>query len=197
MENPEEKISMQLQDKYRVALLSAYALVLHGFETLVPTPIPWLRIGLANIITLVALVLYGFRIAMMVTLIRVMIASLFTGTFLGPAFILSLGGGVASTAAMGLLQVLFRNMFGPVGLSLAGAFVHNSAQLALAYLLFIRRIEAVLLISPVILLIGTLAGFANGVVSDMLIKKLLQKDPEKTHNGEQDERGHENPLSHL
>lgn len=177
-----KKILMQSQDKHRVALLSAYALALHGFEILIPTPIPWLRLGLANIITLVALLLYGFRTAMMVTLIRVILASIFTGTFLGPAFILSLGGGVSSVAAMGLIHLVSKNLFGPIGLSLIGALFHNIAQLTLAYLLFIQRIEAVLIISPVILLIGTFTGVVNGAVSGLLIKNLLKKDEEKIQN---------------
>lgn len=176
---------MQSQDKYRTAVLAAYALALHGFEALLPMPIPWLKLGLANIITLVALMLFGFRIAMTVTLIRIILASLFTGTFLGPAFILSFGGGVSSTAAMGLFRLIFGSLFGPVGLSLIGALFHNLAQLVLAYFLFIQRIEAVLIISPVILLIGTITGLTNGIVSDLLIKKILKKDGEKIHNGTQ------------
>ena len=176
---------MQLRDKYRIAVLSAYALALHGFETLLPTPIPWLRMGLANIITVVALVLYDFRTAMTVTLIRIILASIFTGTFLGPSFILSFGGGVTSTAAMGLTYMAVRNVFGPVGLSLIGALFHNVAQLALAYFLFIQRIEAMFLISPVIILIGTLTGVANGAVSGLLINQLkneankIQNDDER------------------
>jgi len=167
---------MLLQDKYRIAVLAAYALALHGFEGLLPMPIPWLRLGLANIITLVALMLYGFRTAITVTLIRVIIASIFTGTFLGPAFILSFGGGVAGTAAMGLALLIGRNVFGPVGLSLIGALFHNAGQLVLAYFLFIQRIEAVLIISPVLILIGTLTGVTNGVISDLLIKNLTRPD---------------------
>jgi heptaprenyl diphosphate synthase len=160
------------EDQYRIAVLAAYALALSGFESLIPTPIPWLRLGLANIITLAALLLYGFRTAMTVTLIRVILSSLFLGTFLGPAFILSFGGGVSSTVAMGLAHRLFKRLFGPVGLSLIGALFHNLAQLALAYLIFIRRIEAVLLISPVLVLLGTFTGVANGVVSGLLIEKI-------------------------
>lgn len=163
---------MQLQDKYRIALLSAYAVALHAFESLLPTPIPWLRLGLANIITLVTLLLYGFRAAMVVTLIRVILASLFIGTFLGPAFILSLGGGVTSTLAMGLVLSVTPRLFSTVGLSLIGALFHNIAQLVLAYILFIQRIEAILLISPFIILIGALTGTVNGVISDLLIKNL-------------------------
>jgi heptaprenyl diphosphate synthase len=165
-------MSMRSQDKYRIAVLAAYALALSGFESLIPTPIPWLRLGLANIITLAALLLYGFRTAISVTLIRVILASLFMGTFLGPAFILSFGGGVSSTAAMGLAHRLFKKMFGPVGLSLIGALFHNLAQLALAYVLFIQRIEAVLLISPILILLGTFTGVANGVISGLLIEKV-------------------------
>jgi heptaprenyl diphosphate synthase len=165
-------MSMRSQDKYRIAVLAAYALALSGFESLIPTPIPWLRLGLANIITLAALLLYGFRTAISVTLIRVILASLFMGTFLGPAFILSFGGGVSSTAAMGLAHRLFKKLFGPVGLSLIGALFHNLAQLALAYVLFIQRIEAVLLISPILILLGTFTGVANGVISGLLIEKI-------------------------
>ncbi|MEW6674729.1 MAG: Gx transporter family protein [Nitrospirota bacterium] len=172
---------MQSHDKYRIALLSAYALALHGFEGILPTPIPWLRLGLANIITLTTLLLYGLRAAIMVTLIRVILGSLFTGTFLGPAFILSFGGGVTSTLAMGLVLSLMPKLFGPVGLSLIGALFHNIAQLLLAYVIFIQRIEAILLISPVIILIGTMTGSVNGAVSDLLIKNLKKTD-EKDKN---------------
>jgi len=172
---------MQLQDKYRIALLSAYALALHGFESLLPTPIPWLRLGLANIITLTTLLLYGIRAAIMVTLIRVILSSLFTGTFLGPAFILSLGGGITSTFAMSFVFSIAPNLFSIIGLSLIGALFHNIAQLFLAYFLFIQRIEAMLLISPLIIFFGAITGTVNGVVSDILTKSLKKTD-EKIQN---------------
>src|SRR5512142_913001 len=104
---------MQSQDRYRIALLSAYAIGLHGFESLLPTPIPWLRLGLANIITLITLLLYGMRPAVAVNLIRVLVVSLLTGTFLGPAIILSLGGCIVSTIAMGAAVRLTPRLFGP------------------------------------------------------------------------------------
>jgi len=163
---------MQLQDKYRIALLSAYAIGLHGFESLLPTPIPWLRLGLANIITLITLLLYGMRPAITVTLIRAIVVSLFAGTFLGPAFILSLAAGLISTLAMGSVLFLSPGLFSVIGLSIIGAFFHNITQLFLAYFLFIQRIEAILLITPLILLLGTLTGTVNGVICDILMKNL-------------------------
>lgn len=163
---------MQSQDKYRIALLSAYALALHGFESLIPMPIPWLRVGLANIITITTFILFGFRAAMMVTLIRVTIASIFSGSFLGPGFILSMGGGVSSILAMGSVFYIAPGLFGPIGLSLIGALFHNLSQLFLAYIMFIQKMEPVLLITPILILIGTITGMINGLVADLLIKGL-------------------------
>lgn len=167
---------MQLQDKRRIAMLSAYALALHGFESLIPMPIPWIRVGLANIITVAAFILFGFRAAMMVTLVRVFIASLFTGSFLGPGFILSLGGGVSGILAMGVVLYILPGLFGPVGLSLIGALFHNLAQLFLAYLLFIQKIEPVLIITPVLILIGTVTGLLSGLIAELLVKGLKKSE---------------------
>ncbi|MBI4685100.1 MAG: Gx transporter family protein [Nitrospirae bacterium] len=163
---------MQLQDKYRIALLSAYAIAIHSFENLMPTPIPWFRLGISNIITLVTLILYGFRAAMMVTLIRVILSSIFIGTFLGPAFMLSFGGGVSGTFAMGTIFFLSPRLFGPVGLSLIGALFHNIAQLVLAYVLFVQKIEPILIVSPVLITIGIVTGIVNGIIGNLLIKSI-------------------------
>jgi len=170
---------MQSQDKLRIALLAAYAIALHGFERLIPAPIPWLRFGLANIITLTALILYGLRPAITITLIRVTIGSFLAGTFLGPAFLLSFGSGIVSTLAMGFAVRIAPQLFGPVGISLIGALFHNLTQLFLAYLLFIRRIEVVVILTPLILILGTITGALNGIVSGLLIEGLrkYRKNP--------------------
>jgi heptaprenyl diphosphate synthase len=158
-----------------IALLSAYAVGLHSIEALIPTPVPWLRLGLANIITLTTLYLYGLRAGMIVTLTRVFIRSLLAGTFLGPAFVMSLGGGVASTLVMWGIKVIFRRLFSPVSVSIFGALTHNITQLFLAYLLFVRQIEAIIIISPVILGAGLITGIFNGIVTNLIIKKIQEK----------------------
>lgn len=173
---------MQSQDKYRIALLSAYALALHGFESLIPMPIPWLRVGLANIIAITTLILFGFRAAMMVTLIRVIIASIFTGSFLGPGFLLSMGGGVSSIVATGIVFRVMPDVFGPVGLSLIGALFHNLSQIFIAYFLFIQKIEPILLVAPFIIFIGTITGLVNGLTSNLLIKNLKNSDDKFQNN---------------
>ncbi|MBF0317603.1 MAG: Gx transporter family protein, partial [Nitrospirae bacterium] len=145
---------MQQRDKYRIALLAAYAIALHGFERLIPTPVPWMRFGLANIITLLAMLMYGFRAALTVTLIRVTVGSFVIGTFLGPAFILSLSGGGLSVLSMGLVHRVVPGAFSPLGLSLTGAFFHNLGQIVVAYVLFIPNMHSMLVITPLILFLG-------------------------------------------
>ncbi len=113
---------MQSADKYRIAILASYALALHGFEALIPTPIPWLRLGLSNIITVITLFFYGTKPALTVTMIRIVLGSLLLGTFLGPAFFLSLSGGLAGTLSMCIAMTLFPGLFSPLGISLIGAF---------------------------------------------------------------------------
>lgn len=166
---PDEK---KRSEAIHIALLSAYAVGLHSIEAFIPTPLPWLRLGLANIITLTTLCLYGLRAGMTVTLTRVFVRSLLAGTFLGPAFIMSLGGGVASTLVMWALHSVFRRHLGIVSLSVFGALTHNIVQLFLAYFFFVRRIEAILIISPVFLLLGVATGIFNGIITNLIIKKI-------------------------
>ena len=116
---------------------------------------------------------------MTVTLVRVFIRSLLAGTFLGPAFIMSLGGGIASTLVMWIVIVLSRRFLGPVSLSIIGALTHNITQLLLAYVLFVKQIKAIVLVSPVILTAGIITGVFNGIVTNLIIKKIQEKKEEK------------------
>ncbi len=161
-------------ETFYIALMSAYAVGLHSIEALIPTPVPWLRFGFANIITLTTLLLYGLKAGMTVTLIRVFIGSLFTGTFLGPAFAMSLGGGITSTLVMWSARVLLGRLCGPVSLSVLGALAHNIAQLFVAYLFFVKRLEAILFISPIIIIFGMITGIFNGIVTGLIIKRVRE-----------------------
>ncbi len=166
---------MQSADRYRIALLAAYALALHGFEALIPTPIPWLRLGLSNIITVITLFFYGIKPALTVTMIRIVLGSLLLGTFLGPGFFLSLSGGLAGALSMGITMALFPGLFGPLGISLIGAFFHNIAQLLTAYVLFVRKTEAILVVLPFLAAAGTVTGTINGIAAKYLIQEIKRK----------------------
>jgi heptaprenyl diphosphate synthase len=74
---------------HRITILSlivALGVVLHRLEILIPLPSPWIKLGLANVMTLVTLIFFGLRDAVTVTLLRIMLGSIIGGTFLSPTF---------------------------------------------------------------------------------------------------------------
>lgn len=115
----------------QLSVMVAMALIIWVVELAVPVPlaVPGAKLGLANAIILWCLVSRGFADALLVNVLRIVLGSLLTGTFLNLPFTLAMAGGVASTLVMGALYRFGRQWFGMVGLSLAGSFTHNLAQL--------------------------------------------------------------------
>lgn len=154
-----------------LSLLVALAIVLRGLEGLIPNPFPWVRIGLANIMTLLAILLFGLKSGILLTVLRVFITSLFFGTFLSPTFIISFSAGVCSTLVMGGLHLWFQKAFSPIGISVLGGFTHNLTQLFVAYLLIVRRGE-IFYLFPILSMIGILSGFFNGCIVVVLYRRI-------------------------
>ena len=69
-----------------LSLIVALGVVLHRLKILIPLPSPWIKLGLANVMTLVTLIFFGLRDAVTVTLLRKMLGSIIGGTFLSPTF---------------------------------------------------------------------------------------------------------------
>ena len=69
-----------------LSLIVALGMVLHRLEILIPLPSPWIKLGLANVMTLVTLIFFGLRDAVTVTLLRIILGPIIGGTFLSPAF---------------------------------------------------------------------------------------------------------------
>lgn len=151
-------------DDVAVARLAAIAIALTCIETALPSPIPGVKPGLANIVTLLVLYRYGWRMAWQVSLLRIFAAALLFGTFLSPGFVLSLGGGLASLAALWLVErTLPRAWFGPISASIAGAFAHIAAQLALVYMWLIPH-AGLFALAPLFAVAALLSGTVNGVI---------------------------------
>lgn len=162
---------------YQIALLVALACILQISESMIPHPIPGLRLGLANMVTLTTLVLLGFRHALEVAVIRTILSSLITGTFMSPGFILSFGAAVASTLIMGMFYwlsgILPRCRFSIIGISIVGAFCHNMVQLALAYLILVKH-SGIFVFFPW-LSIGALAtGWVVGIVAGGVCRQVAK-----------------------
>ena len=156
-----------------MALLVAMATALHVVEGMlsIPFPVPGVKLGLANVVTLLAIYLYGFRDGLTVALMRVLLGSLISGMFLSPGFMLGLTGAVSSTLMMALL-FKHTKCFSMIGISMAGAAAHNMGQLLAACL--ILQNSALIYYLPVLLLTGIPTGIFTGVLLDSLIKQSLK-----------------------
>jgi len=160
----------QSQRMTRTALLAAFGLVMFLFEAALPRPLPWAKPGLANLATLLALYALGSRSAWAVTVIRICVGSFVLGTFFSPGFWLSLGGGVLSCSAMIALRRYAPRRFSVIGLSLAGALAHVLAQITLAGILIVRRIE-ILYLLPLMLWPALAAGLLVGLAAFLLLER--------------------------
>lgn len=152
-----------------MALLTAVALVIWVIEAQIPlpVPIPGVKLGLASAVTLTAMALLNRRDALAVLLVRVVLGSLFTGSF--SAILFSLTGGLLSWAVMALtLKPLREEQLWVV--SVLGAIAHNAGQLLAA--MAVTKTAALVAYAPALLCAAILTGAFTGAVSMYLHKAL-------------------------
>jgi len=155
-------------EDHQVAKLAAFAIALHMIEAVIPSPLPGVKPGIANIITLFVLYRYGFATAAWVSILRVFASSLLLGQFLSPAFSLSLGGAVVSLVVLWLAAHLPSRHFGPVSLSILAAFGHIAGQLIIVRLWLIPHAGISYLI-PIFATAALFFGLINGLITAKLI----------------------------
>lgn len=161
------------QDR-RIARLAALAIAIHVAEAALPSPLPGIKPGLANIITLLVLFDFGWRTAAWVGLLRVLIGSLVLGTFLSPPFMLSLAGASCSLAALGLGRWL--PGAGPIGLGVLAALAHMAGQFVVAWWLFLPH-PALWQLFPVFMTAALVFGIISGIISLSVMQRLAHITP--------------------
>ena len=170
-EAPPSASILQLQatpDDHRIARYAAAAIALSVVEAAIPSPLPGVKPGLANIITLIVLARHGWRDAVWVTLLRVLAGSLVLGQFLAPGFFLSLTGSLFSLGVLGLAVHLPARWFGPVSQSLLAAFAHIGGQLLLARLWLVPH-DGLFYLTPLFATAALVFGLANGLATARLL----------------------------
>jgi len=154
-----------------ISVLVALATVLHIIEALFPNPfpIPGVKLGLANIITLMALVIFDFKTVLQIVVLRILLGSLLSGTFLSTGFFLSFSGALASTCIMAFLQKVLSG-FSLIGISVAGAAAHNLGQLAMAAFLIAH--VGIFFYLPIMLFSSIPTGIITGLMLQFVLKYL-------------------------
>jgi len=150
-----------------LGLFVSQALILSIVESWipVPAPVPGVKLGLANIITVITIIFFGFREALAVVFVRCVLSSIFGGGG-WMLFLFSVTGGILSAAVMSLLYKSGRDKFSITGISIAGAISHNIGQILVAA--FFMKDLAVAVVLPVLLISGCIMGFFVGLVSSFL-----------------------------
>ena len=162
------KIKTTLLD-HQIAQLSAIALGLSLIESVLPSPMPGVKPGIANIITLYAIYRFNFRTAIWVSILRVFATSLILGQFLSPTFMLSLAGSLLSLLTLYFSIKLPSRFFSPVGLSVLSSFAHITGQLLLVRLWLIPHASIYYLI-PIYSTAALTFGLINGWITYRLLK---------------------------
>lgn len=152
-----------------IARLAAAAVALSAAEAAFPSPLPGVKPGIANIVVLLVLYQHGWRTAVWISLLRVLVSSLLLGSFLSPGFALSLAGACCSLAALGLSRLLPSVWFGPVTQSVLAALAHTGGQIALAYFWLIPHAGLAYFI-PFLAAAALIFGAVNGVICARLLR---------------------------
>lgn len=159
-------------DDIRIARYAALAIALSVLEAGIPSPVPGIKPGLANIITLLALWRFGWRDAAWISILRIVASAIVLGGFLSPGFVMSMMGGLCSLAALAAANYLPRRWFGPVSHSIIAAFAHMAGQLLLARLWLIPH-NGIINLIPVF----AAAALVFGVVNGVLVARILSAHP--------------------
>ena len=149
-----------------LAMCIALAMILSYVESMIPSPgIPGVKLGLANIVVVFALYKLGWGEAAGISLLRVFLVSLLFGH--AASLMYSAAGAVLSLAGMILLKKTDR--LSCVAVSVIGGVLHNAGQILMAWLLMGPNVIYYL---PVLVLSGTVAGVAIGVVSALIVRRV-------------------------
>jgi len=154
-----------------VGLLVAQALVLHIIERMIPVPFvtPGAKLGLANLVTVIALyTLDNKKDAFLVILLRLTLSTMFGGSL--SSFMYSAAGGTLSFLAMLAIKETFKDKVSIVGVSSAGAIFHNIGQLIIASAI-VKNI-AVMLYLPILSVVGIVTGIFIGITANYVVNHL-------------------------
>lgn len=163
-----------MDNKHREMYLTALvlmALYLSIVENFIPKPFPWMKIGLSNIVVLIALEKFDSKFALELVLLRIFIQGLMLGTLFTPGFIISFSAGTLTVLVMiGLYR--FRKYLSLVAISSLSAFLHNFFQLVVVYFLMFRNVpiysKSIMGFVWIFLLIGVGAGVITGFIGEKL-----------------------------
>ena len=151
-----------------LGIFAALAIIFGYLECLIPfhIGIPGVKLGIANIVTVVLLYKMGAKEAGLITVLRVLVSGfLFSNGF---SILYSLAGCTMSLMVMYMLKK--EGSFSIYGVSMAGGVAHNIGQIAIASI--VMETGSIWYYLPILLISGVLTGFVIGFVSEEMLKRM-------------------------
>jgi heptaprenyl diphosphate synthase len=165
MRSASNPVSSRPQTQSVVSLAAAVCLFLASIEYVIPKPLPFLRIGLANLPLLLALDLFPIHQFFFLLGLKILGQSLIQGSLFSFTFLFSLCGSLASGTVMLAARRALRGSTSLIGISILGALASNLVQLILArYLVFGK---SAWLIAPPFLLVGLISSSVLGYLAQV------------------------------
>ena len=161
----------RLQKIIFISLLVAQGVVIGLIENMIPYPFafaPGAKLGLANLITIIALFTMPKRDSFLLIWLRLILTTLLGGTV--STFLYSMSGSLLSYLGMLLVKQLGPKRVSIIGISAAGGFLHNVGQLVTAS--WIAQSWSVMLYLPVLAFFGILSGIAIGIAANYLLQRV-------------------------
>ena len=154
-----------------VAIFSSIAIVLSIIESLIPFGIPGVKLGLANVVTLVVLFIYGYKESIFVQYIRILLVGLLYSGIISYSFLISLVSGTVSLAIM--VGLYFIKKLSIPFISVISALFHSLTEILVAYL--ILHTNSLFLYLPILLITSLPFGLLSGYLSILVLKSLRRE----------------------
>lgn len=152
-----------------ISMLLVLAIIIFTVESQLPpiAPIPGIKLGLANVINLMALYMLGRRESFIILVLRIVLSSIFAGNFTG--FMYSISGGIICFLFMGVMSLFIKeNRMWAV--SVFGAIGHNIGQIIIAC--FIMGTFQIIWYLPILMISAIITGTFTGIAAQTALKHM-------------------------
>jgi heptaprenyl diphosphate synthase len=156
-----------------IIILICNAILISLLELIIPVPIPipGVKLGLANIITIIAIAFLDLKDVLTIVILRCLVVGVLSKGITALPF--SLSGGLLSALVMWLVYKKTAGLFSVKGISIIGAITHNAAQLIVASV--ILRETVVLYYLPILLISAVITGLITGTISELTVKEIKKR----------------------
>lgn len=156
-------------DIHLVALLSAVAIFLSSIEYMIPKPIPFMRLGIANLPLILALGMLTWREYFLLAVLKIVGQGIITGSLFSYIILFSSVGTIMSAVAMFATYIILKKQVSRIGISVMGGLFSSLGQLLISRILFFR--EATYVIAPLFLFSALISSVILGIFSELFIKR--------------------------